>query len=231
MIINYKDIHKIELSFYKPLKYSNDYSFIPIRIKNKYVFQTPYMFIPYGIVNTYNNKIIDLSFYNKENDKSVEDFHNSLVNIYLTIQKKYKSYKVNSFFKKTQYEDLIRLKIKNNVLYFNSAKQQIDTIQANSYGRFLIHLYGLWISKNEIWIQWHLIQAQMIEPIQFNHFYIDQSTNEKTNIKKSPPPPPPLPKFKKTTSTFNIRKSKKKKKINPHLNPQVWKNYKLYYPN
>ena len=75
---------------------------------------------------------------------------------------------------------------------------------------FLISLHGLWIIENEIWIQWILIQAKMIEPIQFTNLLID----EKITHKKPIPPPPPLPIFKKSDNKIIIKKTNKMNEIN-----------------
>ena len=67
MIIHYKDnlnnLNNYQLSSLKPLKYSDSFTFIPIQILHKNnkkyhqcIFQTPYLFAPYGIQNTQNNK-------------------------------------------------------------------------------------------------------------------------------------------------------------------------------
>ena len=80
MILHYKDDFS-QYQFYlcKPLKYSESYTFIPIKFyKDKFykcIFQTPLLFSPFGIQKTKNNKkIIDLSFQNKNNDKSLKIF-------------------------------------------------------------------------------------------------------------------------------------------------------------
>jgi len=44
-------------------------------------------------------------------------------------------------------------------------KHPLETISSFSYGTFLVDLHGLWISNKEIWFQWYLVQAKIIEPI------------------------------------------------------------------
>ena len=84
MILNYnEDLSKYQLTVCNPLKYSEKFTFIPIKIyKNgfhKCIFQTPLLFSPFGIQKTKNDKnIIDLSFQNKINDKSLCIFLNKL---------------------------------------------------------------------------------------------------------------------------------------------------------
>ena len=85
MIITYKDINDIKIKIGKILKLSDDYSFIPINIKNinniNSVIQTPYMYIPYGIKNIDDKKkILDLSFMNISNDNDLSLFYDLLNN-------------------------------------------------------------------------------------------------------------------------------------------------------
>ena len=169
--------------------------------------QTPSLYAPYGIFTTDNNKrYIDICFYNKENDEEVTDFLKSLEIIYKVIKKKYDHYQVNPFLRQTQFNESMRLKIDPSALFFNHAKQKIDSIKSNYYGRYLISLHGLWIVNNEVWIQWILIQGKMIEPVQFKNLLIDEKI---ISIRKPipPPPPPPLPIFKKTDHKIKIKKN------------------------
>ena len=89
MIIHHSENLKLyNLFIQKSLKYSDKFTFIPIRLKKnktyeKCILQTPLLFTPYGINLTQNNKkIIDLTFQNIENDKSQKIFHNNLKYIY-----------------------------------------------------------------------------------------------------------------------------------------------------
>ena len=137
MILHHNKLKESSLSFHTQLKYSDTCSFIPIYFGNKYVIQTPSLYSPYGICTTDNNKrYIDITFYNKENDKEVNEFLQSLEIIYKVIKKKFNNYHVNPFLKQTQFNESMRLKIDLNALFFNHAKQKIDTIKSNYYGRF-----------------------------------------------------------------------------------------------
>jgi len=193
MIIHYKDnFDTYQLTTQKPLKYSDSFTFIPLQIlnktNNKYhqcIFQTPYLFSPYGIQTIQNNKkIIDLSFLNKENDSYTQSFLKILKSIYKNISKKYPTYHVQNFLKDTLFDECMRLKVESKVLLFNQEKQSLTTIESFSYGSFLIHLYGLWISDNKIWIQWYLIQARIVKPIFFQEYsLIDEDNGQNNEIK------------------------------------------------
>jgi hypothetical protein len=192
MIIHYKDnFDKYQLITRKPLKYSDSFTFIPIQIfhKNnkKYhqcILQTPYLFSPYGIQTIQNNKkIIDLSFLNKDNDIYTQSFLKILKSIYKNISKKYSTYDVQNFLKNTLFDECMRLKV-DKVLLFNQEKDPLTTIESFSYGSYLIHLYGLWISDNKIWIQWYLIQAKIVKPIYFQEYSLidEEKTNNENKI-------------------------------------------------
>ena len=200
MIIHHKeDFSNYQVRLLKKLKYSETFSFVPLKIINKEtqktescIFQTPFMFAPYGIKTTMNNKtILDISFLNKENDKCCSQFLENLEDIFQTIKVQYSNqYEVNHFCKDTLYNECMRLKVgKPN--YFNQEKEKLETINSYSYGIFLIHLHGLWINDNKIWFQWYLLQAKIIEPLSFQEYcFIDADPEPlpkpKTNSKRNP---------------------------------------------
>ena len=197
MIIHFKDdFQLLEFIFQKPLKYSDSYTFIPIQIKDKYAFQTPTLYAPYGIQQFNDKKIIDLSFYNQENDENITQFNQHLKQIEGLIKKKYQSkYQVRSFLKTTQFGECIRFKIDHNLLIFDTMKHHLSTIDPYSYGSYLIRLHGLWIFEDQLWVQWYLLQAKIMKPIYFDRYlFIDNEPKKILPI----PPPPPLPTFKKS---------------------------------
>jgi len=190
MIIHHKeDFSNYQIRLFKKLKYSDTFSFIPLKIINKEtrkidtcIFQTPYLFVPYGLKKTINNKtILDLSFLNKENDKYCCQFLKNLEDIFQTIKSQFSDkYQVNHFCKDTLFNECMRLKVAKSLI-FNQDKQKIDSINSFSYGTFLIHLHGLWINDKKIWFQWYLIQAKIIEPLSFQEYsFIDEIQETKT---------------------------------------------------
>ena len=233
-----EDFSNYKLCLCKSLKYSDTFTFIPIKIyKNKYsecIIQTPLLFTPFGIQKTQNNKdIIDLSFQNKENDDSLKNFLKILKIIYQCIFKKYKSkYTVNPFIKETDFNECIRLKISLNTQYFDELKNRIHTINKFSYGIFIIYLEGIWINNNDLWFQWNLLQAKVKLPFYLKEYsFIDEIQEIKTKNDKYEkmikigvpkeavqrqkildgkiPPPPPPPRANQSTRKFdNIPKIK-----------------------
>lgn len=222
MIINHKNINNINLAIKNTLKYSKEYSFIPLQIiddNDKYInciFQTPSLFIPYGLQQNKDNKyILDLSFHNKENDKNLCIFEENLQRIFKIISKKYKQFNVNPFLKKTDYDNCMRFKINKFTKFYDQFKN-LTIPKPYLYGKFIIHLEGLWIYKdNDIWFQWSLLQGKLYQEIKLNKYsFIDDNDNNddkyekmikmgvpaeavniKKNIDKGIPPPPPLPNF------------------------------------
>lgn len=173
MIIHHKDnIRDYTIVTLKRLQYLDNFSFIPIKIVHpddpgeQGFLQTPLMFSPYGIQTHTNKSTLDISFMNQENDPQVERFYKTLVYIYELIHKTYsKNYTVQPFLKKTMFHNTMRMKVNSRVTLFDQRKQPIDTVPSFSYGCFMIHLHGLWISDTNIWFQWYVDQGKILEPI------------------------------------------------------------------
>ena len=193
MILNYNiDLSKYQLILCNPLKYSDSFTFIPIKIYNnglhKCIFQTPLLFTPFGIQKTQNDKnIIDLSFHNKKNDKSLCIFLNKLKSIYKTIhkiihKKFHKKYEINSFIKMTDFEECIRFKVSSSMLIYDEYKNKLNEINKFTYGNFIIHLDGLWLNNNSIWFQWYLLQAKIKIPLHLKEYsFIDEIEKKEIN--------------------------------------------------
>ena len=189
MIIHHKeDFSQYSLNIHKELKYSDSFIFVPLSIVDiqsqqtrKCIFQTPLLFSPYGIQETQNHKkIIDLSFQNKENDSEIFEFLKKLKKIYKTIHRKYDEfdeYDVNSFLKDTQFDECMRLKIDSDMLIYDNHKNLLSEIDSFSYGYYLIHLHGLWISGKSVWFQWYLLQAKIFRPVHLAEYsFLDDIT-------------------------------------------------------
>jgi hypothetical protein len=235
MIIHHSEnINNIKINFGKYLKYSDNFTFIPI---NNCIFQTPLLFTPYGIQETQNKKqIIDLSFQNKDNDKSLMNFLRTLKIIYKSIYNKYKNnYKINNFLKETEYNECIRLKLSSNMIIFDENKNELSKIDRFTYGNFIIQLNGLWINNNDIWFQWILLQSKIKIPYHLKEYsFIDEKKDNKDNKDNIPdkydkmikmgvpleavkrqklfdgiiPPPPPLINNNNNNKSFDIPKIK-----------------------
>ena len=192
MIIHHNEnIKSYDLFIQKPLKYSDKFTFIPLRFKKekdfiKCIFQTPLLFTPYGICKTQKDKnIIDISFQNIENDKSQILFHKNLKYIYDSVYEKYKyDYIVNDFLKHTDFNDCLRLKINDNTKIFDESKNIIEKIENYSYGNFIIELEGLWLNEDNIWFQWNLLQAKIKLPTHLTEYsFVDEIVVHKIDDK------------------------------------------------
>ena len=199
MIIHYKDdISNYKLEFQRELQYTSEYSFIPLKIKHdssnqeSYLFQTPLLFSPYGIQTQENKKrTIDVSFMNKHNDSNLSQFLKSLQTIYKIVSKKYsKRYRVNTFLKDTIFNECLRIKVNQDLLIYDQNKNLISDISSFSYGWFLINLHGLWRSDKELWFQWYLVQAKIIEPLRIQtYLFLDDEEHQRYTDPTDPDDP------------------------------------------
>jgi len=210
MILN-ESINKENITFNKPLYYSNNYTFIKINYNKKDILiQTPNLYCKYGLNNRHYN--IDVSFQNIDNDNNVKLLKNNLELIYKIIKKRFKKYNIIYFLKDKIW---MRLKFNNNLCIFNQTRQKIDTSLSNTYAKYIINLRGLWlINNNDIYIQFYVLQIKVDKQIILDEYaFIDNK------IKRPIPPPPPLPIFKKT-KPFKIIKNNNNKIIREKtLNP------------
>lgn len=203
-----------KLTNQKCLKYSNTFSFYPIKYnKKQLVFQTPKLYVPFGIQERNDKQYIELSFINKNNDNNIKIFMNNIHKIENKIKIKFKTKNIIDIIK----DDKIKLKI-IKCLYFDSHKNLIHNIHSNIYGKFIINIPGMWEYDNTLFFQLNLLQAMVDIPLYLTNFSFIDDENEKVIKKKPIPPPPPLPIFKKTNnkSIMDIIKTTGVKKIIKH---------------
>ena len=189
MIIHHSEnLDEYHLCVNKPLKYSDKFTFIPIKLQkentyHKCIFQTPLLFTPFGTQVLMNGKkVIDLSFMNQTNDKSQKDFLKKLNHIYQCVDKKYKElYKVNLFLKGTDFNECIRLKMNENTSLYDETKNKIDKIDKFTYGHYIIELEGLWLNENDIWFQWILLQAKVKIPTHLKEYSFIEEIKDKSD--------------------------------------------------
>ena len=104
MIYHYKDnLTDIPYTLKTSLKYSDEFTFIPLKIKtNDFILQTPRLFVPYGIQTNkdISKRYVMVSFQNKVNDMFTKDFLSDLQYLYQLIKEYYgNTYQVNPFIK------------------------------------------------------------------------------------------------------------------------------------
>ena len=234
MIYN-QQINQNNINIKKKLKYSEYCTLIPIKYNNEdLIIQTPKMYIPFGekfVYNNNNKKYIDISFLNIENDNNIKIFYDNLNIIFNKINNFYK-YNVDEMIKKYNKNDLLRLKITKNILIYDQNKKNIDKIINNTYGSFIIHLYGLWLMNDTLYFHWELLQCKLDMPIYLSEYsFIDdikpinkgKGKGKGKNILPPPPPPPINSKYDKMIKMGipkdavlqKMRLENNPKKINP----------------
>ena len=195
MIYHFKDeLQSLSYTLRNPLKYSEDFTFIPIRIRNKeFIVQTPKVFVPFGIQQNDKSKdYIMISFQNKDNDPNTSKFINDLQFIYDLIKHHYhEKYQVNPFLKEYKDDKIMNLKMDTSPLIFDTRKQICEDIPIYSYASFIIHLAGIWISKDQIWFQWYNLQSRLENKMSLSTYAF------KDSIPIPPPLPPSIDKYKK----------------------------------
>ena len=228
-------INQNNINIKKKLKYSEYCTLIPIKYNNEdLIIQTPKMYIPFGekfVYNNNNKKYIDISFLNIENDNNIKIFYDNLNIIFNKINNFYK-YNVDEMIKKYNKNNLLRLKITKNILIYDQNKKNIDKIINNTYGSFIIHLYGLWLMNDTLYFHWELLQCKLDMPIYLSEYsFIDdikpinkgKGKGKGKNILPPPPPPPINSKYDKMIKMGipkdavlqKMRLENNPKKINP----------------
>ena len=211
MIYHFKDnIKNLSYRLKTPLKYSDDFTFVPIRIKTtEFIIQTPQVFVPYGIqTNTNLKDYVMISFQNKDNDPFIGKFIGDLNYIYELCNEHYKdTYQVNNFFKEYKGETIMNLKLDSSPLIFDSHKHVCEDLPLYSYASFIIQLAGLWISKDKIWFQWYILQTRIENKTSLSTYAFKDSIPG--HIPKAPPLPIPSPPPPPPLSKQNIDKYKK----------------------
>jgi|MDSW01.1.fsa_nt_gb hypothetical protein len=239
MILNHNNltIEKNNIQIKKPLQYSDQFIFYPIKYQKKdFIIQTPKLFLIEGIkhYSTINsNKYIDLSFQNKHLDKSIVQYQRNLLYFYETIKSFFiTKYSVEPFMKSNIKFDWMRYKISENCLFFDEQKNKIHNLKdiKKTYGTFIIHLHGLWCMNQTIWFDWKIIQAQINVPCVLNKFMIN-IPNSKIPPPPPPPPPPPIDKYQKMLKLGVSKEAIEQKRTIDRIQASDLQNIKLKKTN
>ena len=122
--------------------------------KNKIYFNTPLMYVPFGVEKDYNNYIIKLQFKGlKNNNKpemkefynSIRNFENQIIDIKNVDKEKFKS----QIIPKENYDDLLTIKINKKfhnieIINQNSEIKNIFNIEKKSEIECKLHIDNLW---------------------------------------------------------------------------------------
>ena len=183
MILYHKtmELKESKVSIKKRQKLSEHFTFIPIQYdKKELMIQTPILYIPFGIqqysINT-NNKYLDISFQNIDNDIYLSKFLDNISILYNTIYAFFnKKYIVENFIKENKFSKFLRLKLNDSCHFYDQSKNIYNDDLPRTHGSFIIHLSGLWMMDNKIWFEWKLLQARIhIQPQLKEFLFIDRT--------------------------------------------------------
>jgi len=194
-----QSIHSKDINIKKFLKYSDNYTFIPIKYNNNdLIIQTPKMYVPFGEKILYDKKYLDISFQNINNDKNNMLFYNNLEIINHKVNIIFKGYSIDDLIKTYNGSELLRLKINKDILNFDHNQNIIDKIINNTYGYFIIHIKGLWLNnQGKMYYHCELLQSKIDMPLYLTEYsFIDDTIKGKGKSKGKGPPPPPPPLIK-----------------------------------
>lgn len=199
------DSKKLKLKRYR--QFTNDFKFYPLLYDNKQlVYQTPLLYVPYGIQTIEEKQYLTLSTINNNHDKQVQKFTHTLHSIEFFLQSQLKNKDDINILKK----DTIRVKL-YNCLYFDEYKRSINDIPSNVYGYFIINIYGVWKCNQVYYIQCYLLQCKLCMPFYLTNYGFQEEP--KSNI----PPAPPLP------PKITTKKYERKKQIIPQKKQSQFK--------
>lgn len=211
MIHHHSDnLQSLSFKLKTPLKYSDEFTFIPLQVNNEdFLVQTPRLFTPFGIQvpftdqsSTLQNRDktqVMISFQNKDNDSKTTHFLQSLQFIYELVCSHYSSssVQVNEFMKEYKGELIMNAKVKSDVPIFDTMKHRCDELPLYSYASYILYLPGLWVIKDQVWIQWYALQIRVENNIQLTQYAFKEAIPRPP---PPPPPPPPMDKYKKMIS-------------------------------
>tara|TARA_B100001094_G_C18160617_1_gene789088 strand:- start:1245 stop:1931 length:687 start_codon:yes stop_codon:yes gene_type:complete len=188
-------------------QFTNGYQFFPLVYdKKQLVYQTPLLYVPYGVQAIEQKQYLTLSTMNQNYDKQVQKFIHTLHCIEFFLQSQLKETCSINILK----EDRFRVKL-HNCLYFDEHKRLIDDIPSNVYGHFIINIYGVWNCNNVYYVQCYLLQCKLCMPFYLTNYGFIEET--KSNI----PPAPPLP------PKITTKKYERKKQIVPQKKQSQFK--------
>ena len=211
MIVSKDTFHKDKLSLKRIQTYTNGFTFYPLLYQgNQCLFQTPPLFVPYGIQTSDSKQMVTLSFVNRIHDKYVEKLHHSLDQIFLFLQTQLTTVQLAPLVKSNE----LRVRL-YHCLLFDESKQKLDTIPPNIYGQFILNVYGVWCYDNIGYVQCYAIQAKLYQPMYLTTYGFLDETKSKI------PVPPPLPTSLKKQYQRKLKPKPKPKPMNGFQPPSL----------
>jgi hypothetical protein len=153
-------------------------------ITDNLVFQTPIMFLPFGISNFNNKYYIDMSFMNQTKSKDIDQLKNFVIKIN-TYFKNIKCFKkcnyISSFKESDFFPPTLKLNynLNNNIQVFNDDNINItekitsepSLIKPKLFAKFIIQASNIWFNNGKYGIIWNICQIKLYN----NLIYTPQS--------------------------------------------------------
>ena len=190
--------------------------------KHDLVIQTPILVMPFGLSQFGNNKYLDVSFYNIDNDSDINNFYQLINNINARVNKHIKylprSNKVKQYLNKevpylTYYNnpkpkngifpERLRLLFSNSCKIFGKDYRPLDEscLKTKFMVKLLIQPACIWVNKNKYGITWVVQQVKLYDKLEIPEYqFIDSAEeiklfhpNNINNINNIPNAPIPPP--------------------------------------
>ncbi len=183
--------------------------------RKDFIIQTPILLCMFGLSSFGNNKYLDLSFVNIDNDEKIRDMRDCINKINKHVlkhmrykHKKYKSQFINSLKPNNGiYHERLRSSISDDILIFDkyNNKTTLDSIKSRTLVKALINVSHVWINNDKFGLYYNIVQLKTYGKLILNDYqFIDDDSdkpyvleipelNATANILNAPPPPPPPP--------------------------------------
>jgi hypothetical protein len=182
--------------------------FVPIKyilnksegVTDNLVFQTPIMFLPFGISNFKNKYYIDMSFMNQTKSNDIEQFKNFIIklnnhfkNIICFKKLKYiSSFKESDFFPpilKLNYNFTNHIQIFNddNINITDKIIAEPNLIRPKLFAKFIIQASNIWYNNGKYGIIWNICQIKLYNNLIYtpkSFSFIDDNQPKNTNKEK-----------------------------------------------
>ena len=160
-------------------------------VPKELIIQTPIMITPFGISLFGNNKYVDLSFVNMNNDEEIKIFYDKVIEINNHILKhmryKHKYFKKNFINSVKQssgiYPERIRVSVNDTIKCFDkyNNKDSLNNLNSRTLVKTLIHVSHIWINNGKFGIFWNIVQLKTYGKLVLEEFeFLDEEQTSYT---------------------------------------------------
>ena len=167
--------------------------------KHDLIIQTPIMVMPFGLSKFGNNKYLDVSFYNTDDDDEINNFYQLINDIngkvnkyikylprsnkikkYLNKESPYLSYYNNLKPKNGIFPERLRLLYSNTCKIFGKDYRPLDesSLKTRHMVKLLIQPACIWINKDKYGISWIAQQAKLYNKLEIPEYQFIDSAEE-----------------------------------------------------